>query len=462
MQDQHRGVPGTQASSTRDLASESDEQLTTRDAETSAAALSSAAGEARPKKPPPEQRRRCMSDKFMLYTYKIKLCKRQDPHNWRLCPYAHPGEAGRRRPPHTYQAVMCDFNKTRKECPHGDKCPLARNALEYWLHPDKYRTILCGHGEACNRNICFFAHNPSELRTPSSAASDEQLSADLAAATASLQQLSVAPHLAAAAAGSSSQQLLYGDATAAACPFLPTGAGSSRAAGAGFSGGQAPQPLQVVQVVGADGQQQQLLVPMPAAAVESQVQAAAAMGSPSYQAQGTSTLVSSPYQVSPGMALLQPTAGTMAMQQPQAQWAYEQLQGYQQHQQMMLGGATLPAGAAPQSPGSGMVASAAGAGPAMMGALQQQMMGGPGMSYQAVPTAAHPLVLGQQQFQPLYAQQQYQQYIQPQYQHQQMYYQQQGPMMMLAQPAQQTAGPSGSGAARYIQGTHYQESKPAD
>jgi hypothetical protein len=23
----------------------------------------------------------------------------------------------------------------------------------------RYRTILCGHGEACNRNICFFAHN---------------------------------------------------------------------------------------------------------------------------------------------------------------------------------------------------------------------------------------------------------------------------------------------------------------
>jgi hypothetical protein len=25
----------------------------------------------------------------------------------------------------------------RKECSHGENCLLARNALEYWLHPDK-------------------------------------------------------------------------------------------------------------------------------------------------------------------------------------------------------------------------------------------------------------------------------------------------------------------------------------
>jgi hypothetical protein len=39
-----------------------------------------------------------------------------DPHNWRLCPYAHPGEAGRRRPPHMHQPVMCDFGKTVRVC----------------------------------------------------------------------------------------------------------------------------------------------------------------------------------------------------------------------------------------------------------------------------------------------------------------------------------------------------------
>lgn len=32
----------------------------------------------------------------------------------------------------------------------------------------RYRTTLCGQGEACNRNICFFAHNQQELRTPGS------------------------------------------------------------------------------------------------------------------------------------------------------------------------------------------------------------------------------------------------------------------------------------------------------
>lgn len=30
----------------------------------------------------------------------------------------------------------------------------------------RYRTTLCGQGEACNRNVCFFAHNHNELRIP--------------------------------------------------------------------------------------------------------------------------------------------------------------------------------------------------------------------------------------------------------------------------------------------------------
>eukprot|EP00775_Hariotina_reticulata_P013496 gene13496-13621_t len=89
--------------------------------------------------------------------------------------YAHTHTQGRLAgggPPHVYRAVMCDFGKTRKECSHGESCLLAKNALEYWLHPDKYRTSLCGHGEACTRNICFFAHNDQELRMPELSSAD--------------------------------------------------------------------------------------------------------------------------------------------------------------------------------------------------------------------------------------------------------------------------------------------------
>lgn len=32
--------------------------------------------------------------------------------------------------------ASCCFMQ-RKECSHGESCMLARNALEYWLHPDK-------------------------------------------------------------------------------------------------------------------------------------------------------------------------------------------------------------------------------------------------------------------------------------------------------------------------------------
>jgi hypothetical protein len=32
---------------------------------------------------------------------------------------------------------LCACILMQKECPHGETCPFARNALEYWLHPDK-------------------------------------------------------------------------------------------------------------------------------------------------------------------------------------------------------------------------------------------------------------------------------------------------------------------------------------
>lgn len=38
-----------------------------------------------------------------MYEYKIKRCPRSKPHDWTICPYAHPGEKAKRRDPRKYQ-----------------------------------------------------------------------------------------------------------------------------------------------------------------------------------------------------------------------------------------------------------------------------------------------------------------------------------------------------------------------
>lgn len=53
------------------------------------------------------------------------------------------------------------------ECPLGRSCPHSHNAFESWLHPQKYRTLLCKDGDRCNKFVCFFAHGPDQLRLPS-------------------------------------------------------------------------------------------------------------------------------------------------------------------------------------------------------------------------------------------------------------------------------------------------------
>jgi hypothetical protein len=35
------------------------------------------------------------------------MCSRKDRHDWKICPYAHPGEVARRRHPRGYTAVLC-------------------------------------------------------------------------------------------------------------------------------------------------------------------------------------------------------------------------------------------------------------------------------------------------------------------------------------------------------------------
>ncbi|GAQ79317.1 zinc finger CCCH domain-containing protein [Klebsormidium nitens] len=110
-----------------------------------------------------------MSDEFRMFSFKIKPCSRSYSHDWTDCPFAHPGEAARRRDPrqHPYSCLPCpDFRKGA--CAKGDACDFAHGVFESWLHPAQYRTRLCKDGPGCDRRVCFFAHLPEELRPLSS------------------------------------------------------------------------------------------------------------------------------------------------------------------------------------------------------------------------------------------------------------------------------------------------------
>ncbi|KQK05294.1 zinc finger CCCH domain-containing protein 37 [Brachypodium distachyon] len=107
-------------------------------------------------------------EEFMMYEFKVRRCARARSHDWTACPYAHPGEAARRRDPRrvAYAGEPCpDFRRRPgAACPRGNSCPLAHGTFELWLHPSRYRTRPCRAGTACRRRVCFFAHTPAELR----------------------------------------------------------------------------------------------------------------------------------------------------------------------------------------------------------------------------------------------------------------------------------------------------------
>ncbi|CAM0954462.1 unnamed protein product [Alopecurus aequalis] len=108
-------------------------------------------------------------DEFMMYEFKVRRCARARSHDWTACPYAHPGEAARRRDPRrvAYSGDPCpDFRRRPggAACPRGTSCPLAHGTFELWLHPSRYRTRPCRAGPACRRRVCFFAHAAGELR----------------------------------------------------------------------------------------------------------------------------------------------------------------------------------------------------------------------------------------------------------------------------------------------------------
>lgn len=79
-------------------------------------------------------------------------------HDWPSCPFAHPGEKAKRRDPrtHQYDCEMCPAVVKGEACELGAACPHSHHVFESWLHPQKYRTLLCKDGDQCHREVCFF------------------------------------------------------------------------------------------------------------------------------------------------------------------------------------------------------------------------------------------------------------------------------------------------------------------
>ncbi|KAK9788167.1 hypothetical protein WJX73_010416 [Symbiochloris irregularis] len=113
------------------------------------------------------------SDVFRMFLMKILPCYKRYCHDWTICPFAHPGEKARRRDPRTinYAGIACPEMKRANACRRGSSCPYAHTVFEYWLHPSRYRTQMCKDGAACQRRVCFFAHNAAELRSTGTKAS---------------------------------------------------------------------------------------------------------------------------------------------------------------------------------------------------------------------------------------------------------------------------------------------------
>lgn len=86
-------------------------------------------------------------------------------HDWPSCPFAHPGEKAKRRDPrtHVYDCEMCPAVTRGETCELGAACPHSHHVFESWLHPQKYRTLLCKDGDSCHREVCFFGESV-ELR----------------------------------------------------------------------------------------------------------------------------------------------------------------------------------------------------------------------------------------------------------------------------------------------------------
>ncbi|KAF8058893.1 zinc finger CCCH domain-containing protein 24 [Scenedesmus sp. PABB004] len=109
------------------------------------------------------------SAEFIMYAHKILPCSKRYSHEWTTCPFAHPGEKAKRRDPrtHRYDCHMCPAIVKGEACELGASCPHSHHVFESWLHPMKFRTMLCKDGDDCHREVCFFAHGAEQLRMPS-------------------------------------------------------------------------------------------------------------------------------------------------------------------------------------------------------------------------------------------------------------------------------------------------------
>mmetsp|Transcript_16461 Transcript_16461/g.25554 ORF Transcript_16461/g.25554 Transcript_16461/m.25554 type:complete len:282 (-) Transcript_16461:355-1200(-) len=102
---------------------------------------------------------------FAQYFFKVVDCpKAHVEHDWKTCPYAHPGEIAKRRPPQCHSFRICQEFRRQKTCKLGDNCPLAHGPWEAGLHPASFKSVFCAYGQSCQRPMCFFSHSQEELR----------------------------------------------------------------------------------------------------------------------------------------------------------------------------------------------------------------------------------------------------------------------------------------------------------
>lgn len=112
------------------------------------------------------RRRQLYDDDFMIWVWKIEMCKRTDQHDRKECPYAHPGELARRRHPSIYQALPCPEARAVSGLLRGcspTACPLS----PVWLHAVDLLYIQAGelpahacvldvpHHSACQICLCW-------------------------------------------------------------------------------------------------------------------------------------------------------------------------------------------------------------------------------------------------------------------------------------------------------------------
>jgi hypothetical protein len=89
----------------------------------------------------------------------VKMCTRSTPHNWKLCPWAHPGEAAARRHPSCHQADLCHAVRMVSSSV-ALSCPLPGSAAlkcgcTHVTSPPGWPLPRCSHGERTSRFLPF-------------------------------------------------------------------------------------------------------------------------------------------------------------------------------------------------------------------------------------------------------------------------------------------------------------------